>query len=140
MDPAGDGGPIDARRVRFEQGIVAVAILAGFVFRVPVVLPFLGAVLAAGAILGPRANPLHRIYDTILAPRLGPALHVDDPGEARFADVLGVAVLAAASICLLVGLGGLAWILALVQAVASALRATAGIHVGSPLYRRIRRR
>lgn len=140
MDTAGDGAPIDSRRVRFEQGIVAVAILAGFVFRVPLVLPALGAVLAAGAILGPSANPFNRAYDTLLAPRLGPAVHVDDPGEARFADILGVGVLAGASVCLLVGLGGLAWILALVQAVASALRATAGIHVASPLYTRLRRR
>ena len=138
MDPAG-GSPVDARRARFEQGVVAVSILAGFVFRVPLVLPFVAAVLAAGVAFGSQANVLHRLFDAALAPRLGPPVHVDDPDETRFADLLAAALLGLASLLLLVDLGGIAWILALVQAVASALRATAGIHVGASLYARFRR-
>ncbi len=132
--------PVDSRGVRFEQGVVTVVILGGFVFRVPWVLPVLTAVLATAAVAGPRLNPFLRLFEGLLAPRLGAPWHFDDPDEARLADLIGVGRLTFATVAILVGLGGLAWIIALLQAVASALRATAGIHVGSAIYERLRRR
>ncbi|MCZ7531636.1 MAG: DUF4395 family protein [Acidimicrobiia bacterium] len=126
--------------MRFEQSVVAVAILGGFVFRVPVVLPALTVILVTSVIAGPRLNLFVRIYDAVIALRMGTSEHFDDPDEARLSDLVGVGVLGLATVAIFVGLGGLAWILALVQAIASALRATAGIHVGATVHERLRRR
>ncbi len=138
--PSAQRRPLDARSVRFEQSVVAVAILGGFVFRVPIVLPALTLVLATSVIAGPRLNLFVRIFDALLALRMETTEHFDDPDDARISDLIGVALLGLASVAIVGGLGGLAWILALVQAVASALRATAGIHVGAGVHARLRRR
>ena len=132
--------PVDARGMRFEQGVVAVAILAGFVFRVPWVLPALAAILVTATFGGPRLNLLLRIYDALLARRMGTPVLLEDGDEARIADLIRVGMLVAATVALLVDLGGIAWIIALVQAFVSALRATAGIHLGAGVYDRFRRR
>jgi len=133
-------GPVDARGARFEHGVVAVAILAGFVFRAPLMLPVLASVLAVAAAAGPRLNLFLRIYDTLIASRLGDPAHFDGSDEARIADLIRLGMLVIASVALLVDLGGIAWIIALVQAFVSALRAAAGIHVGVGTYERFRRR
>lgn len=138
--PGAQRRPLDSRSVRFEQSVVAVAILGGFVFRVPVVLPALTVILVTSVIAGPRLNLFVRIYDAVIALRMGTSEHFDDPDEARLSDLVGVGVLGLATVAIFVGLGGLAWILALVQAIASALRATAGIHVGATVHERLRRR
>ena len=132
--------PVDARGMRFEHGVVAVAILAGFVFRIPWVLPALAAILVTAAFGGPRLNLLLRIYDALLARRMGAPVLLEDGDEARIADLIRVGMLVAATVALLVDLGGIAWIIALVQAFVSALRAAAGIHLGVGVYDRFRRR
>jgi len=131
--------PPDARGARFENGIVALAILGGFVFRVSGVLPALTAILAISAVAGPRLSLFLRIYKTLLAPRMGAPMQIDDGDEARIADLMRVGMLALATVALLIGLGGVAWIIALVQAFASALRA-AGFHVATGVVERLQRR
>lgn len=140
MDPLNPSRRVtDARGARFEQGVIAIAILAGFVFRVPLILPVLAAILLAAA-AGPRLNLFLRFFDTLLAPRMGAPVSFDDGDEARIADLIRVGMLIVASLALLIGLGGLAWIIALAQAFASALRAATGIHIGVGFYDRLRRR
>src|SRR4051794_35165182 len=56
--------PVHARALRFEQSVVTVALLAGFVFGVPWTIPSVAVVLAA-ATVDPRANVLRRAYDAL---------------------------------------------------------------------------
>ncbi len=61
---------VEARTDRVAQGAVGIALLAGFVFRLPWLVPAIGLVLAVGALGGPRANGLHYAFERGIAPRL----------------------------------------------------------------------
>ncbi|HTD50535.1 MAG TPA: DUF4395 family protein [Acidimicrobiia bacterium] len=132
--------PVDVRADRAVQTAVAVATLAGFVFRQPWVIPVLAVVVGAGAMFGPVGNPIYRIFAGLVAPRLSPAVNREPVATMRAQDVLGAALLGAATVCLLVGLGGLAWIVTLVEAGVAAVAATTGAHLGVALRDRFRRR
>ncbi len=122
--------PVDARADRAVQGTVAVATLSAFVFHQAWVIPVVGVVVGAGALMGPAGNPIFRIFDGLVAPRLSPAASVEAASTLRAQDVLGVAVLGLATVCLLIDLGGVAWIVALVEAGIAAVAATTGVHLG----------
>ena len=122
--------PVDARADRAVQGTVAVATLSAFVFHQPWVIPVLGVLVGAGALIGPAGNPIYRIFDGLVVPRLSPAASVESASTLRAQDVLGVAVLGLATVCLLIDLGGVAWIVALVEAGIAAVAATTGVHLG----------
>jgi hypothetical protein len=131
--------PVDTRFVRFEQGAVAVVLLAGFVFRTDWVVPVTAAVLGVG-VVDARANLLVRLWDALVRARLGPPEASTDAAEARFTTLFAVAVLAAATALLAVGLGGLAWLLAVLLAAAEAVGAVAAIPLAHLLYERLTRR
>ena len=61
---------VDVRAVRAVQGTVAVATLSAFVFHQPWVIPVLGVFVGAGALMGPLGNPIYRIFDGLIAPRV----------------------------------------------------------------------
>ena len=130
---------VDVRADRAVQGTVAVATLSAFVFHQPWVIPVLGVFLGAGALMGPPGNPVYRIFDGLIAPRLSPVATVEPAATLRAQDGLGVAVLGAATVCLLIGLGGLAWIVALCEAGVAAVAATTGVHLGVLVRDRLRR-
>lgn len=132
--------PIDARGPRFSQGVVAVALLAGFVFSVDVVIPVFAVVLFLDAAFGPSFGPFLAVFRFAIAPRLDPPTEKQDPRPLRFADALGVAFLAVATAALGIGLVAVAWVFALVVAVLAALAATTGICAGCELYRRLQMR
>lgn len=132
--------PIDARMPRFNQGVLAVVLLGGFVFGATWVIPVWGVVLALGAAFGPRYGPVLRLYAQVVAPRLGPPTDLEDPRPPRFAAAVGTAFLGLATLALLVGLDGLAWVLALVVAALAALAAATGVCVGCEIYLWYRRR
>ena len=135
---------VDARTDRVAQGAVGVALLAAFVFRVPWLVPGLAVVVAAGALGGPRANALHRIYERALAPRLpGPAPvaeggDVEPPIAAstvRAQDALAAVILAVASFAFLLGIALVGWLLALGEAVIAIVAATTRVHLGDRVRR-----
>lgn len=132
--------PIDARGPRFNQGVLAVALLAGFVFRWDVVIPVFAVVLFLGAAFGSSFNPFLALFRYVIAPRLDPPTEMEDPRPPRFSAALGVAFLAVATAALGIGLGAVAWVFALVVAVAAALAATTGICVGCEIYGRLQQR
>ena len=130
---------VDARADRFVQGAIAVVTLGAFVFRAGWVVPVLAVVLGLGAI-GPAGNPLHRLFAGLATPRL-PAAHATVPASTvRTQDVLGAALLAFATLLLVISLGGIAWIVALAEAGVAAVAATTGVHLGVMLRDRLRRR
>ncbi len=132
--------PIDARMPRFNQGAVALGLLAGFVFRQPWVIPAFAIVLGLGAAFGPRWGPFLRIYADVVRPRVGPPPVLEDPRPPRFAALLGTVFLGVGSLLLLAGASLVAWGLALLVAGLAALAAVTGVCVGCEVYVWLRRR
>ncbi len=132
------GAPVDGRTDRVAQGLVGVALLAAFVFRVPWLVPGLALILAVAAVGGPRANAFHRGFESWIAARL-PSPR-DAVAEAKVAsatvraqDALAAVVLAVAAVAFLLGIGLLGWLFVIAEAVVSIVAATTRIHVADRL-------
>jgi hypothetical protein len=130
---------VDARADRAVQGAVAIVTLGAFVFRAPWVIPVLAVLVGAGALLGPVGNPFHRLFEGMVAPRISRPPTVVPSSTIRAQDMLAVALLGAATILLLIGLGGVAWIVTLAEGGVAAVAATTGTHLGLVALDRLRR-
>lgn len=129
----------DTRMYRFDEGALAVLLIAGFVFGAVWAIPLCAVVFAIGPVFGPANGPFLRLFHSLVRPRL-PAPVLEDSRPPRFAALLAVVILAVASGFLLLGASGLGWILALIVAVASAVSATTGICAGCEVYAILERR
>ena len=127
----------DARGDRIVQALVGVLLLAGFVFREPIIVPILGFVLFLGAIRGPVSNPFHRAYAAWLRPRLHSDGGAIDAQTIRAQDAFAAILLAVASLAFAVGLSGFGWFLAVVEGVIAVLAATSLGHLGAQLTRHL---
>ena len=132
--------PIDPRGPRFNQAVLATALLGGFLVDWRPVVPLFALVLLAGAALGPKYGPFLALYGKVIRPRLAPPRELEDPRPRRFAAALGVVFLTAASVAFAAGVPGVAWALALVVAGLAALSAVTGICVGCEMYLLLARR
>ncbi|HET9443147.1 MAG TPA: DUF4395 domain-containing protein [Acidimicrobiales bacterium] len=132
--------PIDPRGPRFNQAILTVALLGGFLTGTWPVVPVFAAVLFLGAAFGPRYGPFLRLYADLVRPRLRPPQELEDPRPPRFAAAVGVAFLAAATVAFLAGAEAVGWGLALVVAALAGLAAVTGICVGCEIYLFLARR
>jgi hypothetical protein len=121
------------------QGAVTVVTLGAFVFHLVWVIPVLAVFVAAGALLGPAGNPFHRIFAGLVAPRLSRAPGFEDAATVQAQDVLAAALLGLAVVLLLIGLGGVAWIMTLLEGGVAAIAATTGVHLGVVARDRFRR-
>ena len=129
--------PIDPRGPRFNQAVLSIALVLGFLLQDVggwIVIPAWAVVLFVGAAFGPRYGPFLRLYAEVVKPRLKPPTELEDPRPPRFAAVIGTVFLTAGTVALLAGLGGLAWGLALVVAALAGLSAVTGICVGCEAY------
>ena len=126
--------PIDPRGPRFNQAVLAVALLTGFLVDWRPVVPVFALVLLAGAALGPRYGPFLALYAKVIRPRLDPPKELEDPRPPRFAAAVGVIFLSAASLAFAAGAAGIGWGLALLVAALAGLSATTGICVGCEIY------
>jgi len=126
--------PIDPRGPRFNQAVLAAALLGGFLFDWRPVVPLFAAVLFLGAAFGPRYGPFLRLYAEVVKPRLAPPIALEDPRPPRFSAVVGVVVLTLAGLAFLAGSVGVGWALALLVAALAGLSATTGICVGCEIY------
>lgn len=120
------------------QGAIAVILLGAFVFGQIWILPILGVLVAAGAAFGPPGSPFHRLFAAYVEPRLPPATDLEAAATIRAQDALATALLAAATVAVLISLNGLAWIIALAEAGVAAVAATTGVHLGVALLDRLR--
>lgn len=132
--------PIDPRGPRFNQSVLAVALLSGFLFDWRPVVPLFALVLGLGAALGPRYGPFLALYARVIKPRLAPPRQLEDPRPPRFAAAVGVGFLVAATLAFAAGAPGVGWGLALVVAALAALAAVTGLCVGCEVYLLIARR
>ena len=132
--------PIDPRGPRFNQAVLTIALLLGFLLDAWVVAPLFAVVLLLGAALGPRYGPFLRLYAEVVKPRLSPPTELEDPRPPRFAAAIGVAFLGAATVAFLAGSPGIGWGLSLIVAALAGLAATTGICVGCEVYLFLARR
>ncbi|MDQ1401912.1 MAG: hypothetical protein QOG03_228 [Actinomycetota bacterium] len=132
--------PIDPRGPRFNQAVLTVALLGGFLLDWKPIAPIFAAVLFAGAAFGSRYGPFLRLYAEAIKPRLGPPSELEDPRPPRFAAAVGVAFLLAATVAFSVGASTAGWALALIVAALAGLAATTGICVGCEVYLLLARR
>jgi len=132
--------PIDPRGPRFNQAVLATALVLGFLADWRPVVPLFALVLLVGAALGPRYGPFLAVYAKLIRPRLGPPSVLEDPRPPRFAASVGVACLTTATLAFLAGSAIVGWALALVVAALAALSATTGVCVGCEIYLLLTRR
>jgi hypothetical protein len=119
---------------------MAVITLGAFVFHQEWVIPILLVLVGAGALIGPAGNPFHRAFSGLVAPRLPPVTATEPAATVRAQDILAAALLGTAMLLILIGLGGVAWIMTLAEAGVAAVAATTGVHLGVTALDRFRRR
>ena len=135
-----DSERLDGRATRFEHGVVALTLLAGFTFELPWTLPLAAGVTAVGAVFGPRGAPLVRVFVQMMGPRIPPAEVTADPTEWRWGAALEAAVLGLATLLMFGSLIGLAWILGLAVAGIDALDGATGVNLSARVVRHGRER
>lgn len=126
--------PIDPRGPRFNQGVLATALLLGFLLDWRPVVPLFAVVLLLGAGFGPRYGPFLRLYAEVIRPRLGPPRFLEDPRPPRFAATMGTVVLTVGTLAFLSGAAVVGWVLALLVAALAGLSATTGLCVGCEIW------
>lgn len=132
--------PIDPRGPRFNQAVLAVGLLIGFVVDVRAVVPFFAVALGLGAAFGASFGPFLVLYRRMIQPRLGPPPHREDPRPPRFAATVGVIFLTASTVAFAAGASGVGWALALVVAALAGLAASTGLCVGCEIWLMVARR
>ncbi|MGH9040728.1 MAG: DUF4395 family protein [Acidimicrobiia bacterium] len=136
MSPQRSPGTVDARSLRFDQTVMAVAILCGFVFEAPWVTPLFAALEAATAVQGDQ-GPLPRLWHTLLSSQLRPTASTREAaGPWRTAAALAAVLLSVGTLVLLVGDVGFSWLFSLAAAGLGALAGVGGICVGCQLHSR----
>jgi hypothetical protein len=132
--------PFDRSVLKVNQVILMGGLIAGYFVGLAqhgaaYVLPALAVMMLAG-VASPRTNLARQIYLRALKP-LGwvkPRVVVEDPAPHRFAQLVGGIFLVAASLVLLIGQLGVAWILGWIVAALAFLNFAFDICVGCIMY------
>jgi hypothetical protein len=125
---------------RFDQGLLALVLVSGFVFSAPLVIPLV-AVVAGVSAVRPEVSPVPRLITLLVESRFGPeagaSLRADGyPAPWRMAAALLAAILAVGTLVLVVGDRGVAWAFGLPAAALAALASVGGVCVGCQLHAR----
>lgn len=133
-DPYKDTDVIDARAPRFNQATVgvvsALALVAGWWW----LLGVLALQLIVGLIFGRRYCLPCVFYFEIVQARMGEG-EIEDSRPPRFANIVGAAVLSAATVAHAAGLRALGWGLGALVAGLALLAAATGLCLGCEIYR-----
>jgi uncharacterized membrane protein len=133
-DPYRDTQLIDERAPRVNQTVVGalslVAVLTGWWW----LLALLALQLALGLTLGRRWCLACVAYFELIQPRIGEG-RLEDARPPRFANIVGLGVLSAASLAYLAGLDVLGAALGLLVAMLALLAATTGFCAGCTAYK-----
>jgi len=132
--PYDDTDVIDARGPRTNQAVIGTLALVAFLTGAEW-LPAVGAAqLAVGLTLGRRFCLPCLLYFEVLQPRFGEG-PIEDSRPPRFANVIGVVVLGAATLAFLLGVPALGWTLTLIVAALALLAAATGLCTGCEIYK-----
>ncbi len=135
-DPYRDLDVIDARAPRVNQATIGLLAVLAFVTGWWPLLAILALQLFVGLTFGRRYCLPCLAYFELIQPRFGEG-PIEDARPPRFANMVGLVVLGAASVAHAVGLEVLGWSLGLLVAVLALLAATTGFCVGCEIYRLI---
>jgi hypothetical protein len=130
----------DARPLRFEQGVVALVLLIGFVFQAELLIPVVTVVLAVSGAVGPRRAPLPPVLGGGRPLARAASDTFVDRQTVRLSVLVQTAALLVASALVFLGLGFLGWIIALAVVATAAYDAATGGWIEAGLYWRIARR
>jgi hypothetical protein len=133
-DPYRDTDVIDSRAPRFNQAAIGTLALLAFLVDFWPLLALLALQLALGLTLGRRWCLPCLAYFELVQPRFGEG-PVEDSRPPRFANMVGVVVLGAASVLHLLGFETLGWALGLLVAGLALLAAATGLCAGCEIYR-----
>jgi Domain of unknown function (DUF4395) len=133
-DPYRDTDVIDERAPRVNQAVVGLVSLAAVLTGWWWLLALLALQLALGLTLGRRWCLACVFYFEVLQPRLGEG-RLEDARPPRFANMVGLGVLSAASIAYLAGLETLGASLGLLVAALALLAAVTGFCAGCTAYK-----
>ena len=133
-DPYRDTDVIDSRAPRFNQAVIGSLALLAFVDGFWPLLALLARQLAIGLTLGRRWCLPCLAYFELVQPRFGEG-PIEDSRPPRFANMIGVAVLGAASLLLALGFETVGWALGVLVAGLALLAAATGLCAGCELYR-----
>ena len=133
-DPYRDLDVIDARAPRTNQAVIGSLALVAFLGDWWPLLAVLALQLAVGLTFGRRYCLPCLAYFELVQPRLGEG-PLEDSRPPRFANMVGVAFLGAASLAHAAGLSTLGWTLGVLVAALALLAAASGICVGCEIYR-----
>jgi uncharacterized protein DUF4395 len=133
--PAARPTMVDTRQPRLGQAVTGATLLVGFVLDVPPILPIVGLLLGAAALLGPRFNPYAWLFRALRRTGvLGPARELEEAAPPRFANAVGFVCLAGATAAAYLGASWVGWALALLVAALALLSAVTGLCVGCEVY------
>ncbi len=131
--PYRDTDVIDSRAPRVNQAFVGTLSLAALLTGAEWLLPLLAAQLAIGLTFGRQYCLPCLFYFEVIQPRFGEG-RLEDSRPPRFANVVGVVFLTAASVAVYAGAETLGWALALTVAALALLAATTGLCLGCQMY------
>ncbi len=133
-DPYKDLDVIDSRGPRTNQAVIGALALVAALTGQAWLLGLLALQLAIGLTLGRRFCLPCLLYFELLQPRFGEG-PLEDARPPRFANVLGLAFLASATVLYYSGAETVAWALGLLVAGLALLAATTGVCMGCEMYR-----
>jgi hypothetical protein len=133
-DPYRDLDVIDSRAPRFNQAVIGLLALVGVVADTPWLFGLLAAQLAVGLTLGRRYCLPCLAYFELVQPRFGEG-PLEDARPPRFANMVGLAVLGAATLAAAVGAGTLGLALGGLVAALALLAAATGFCAGCEAYK-----
>jgi hypothetical protein len=125
---------IDARAPRFNQAVIGMLALVAFLTGWWPLLGLLALQFALGLTLGRRWCLPCVAYFELVQPRLGEG-ELEDARAPRFANMIGLVVLTAATVASAAGLHTLGWALALLVSALALLAAVTGFCTGCEIYR-----
>lgn len=133
-DPYTETDVIDARAPRTNQATIGSLALVAYLVDWWPLLAVLALQLLVGLTFGRRYCLPCLAYFELIQPRLGEG-PIEDSRPPRFANMIGVAVLGAASIFHAAGLTVVGWALGLLVAALALLAAATGLCVGCEMYK-----
>ncbi len=131
--PYRDTDVIDSRAPRVNQAVIGALALVAVLTGTEWILPVLAAQLAIGLTFGRQYCLPCLFYFEVLQPRFGEG-PLEDSRPPRFANVVGIVFLTAATVGVYAGAETLGWALGLTVAALALLAATTGLCLGCEMY------
>lgn len=126
---------VDHSALRTNQAFIIGLLVLAFVLDFPLLATFVGAVMLLGTFV-PNLALFKAVYTGLLRPArlVRPDIKVDNPEPHLFAQGVGGAVLAVATLAFLAGAAAAGWALVWVVVALAALNLFAGVCVGCLMY------